>query len=87
MRVELSQTAKNSLEEIIFFLKTKWTQKELDHFRNDIKKFKKTIEEKIIVHRSLENFPDIKYMLIGKKQVKIFYEKRGFCVGQIVLAL
>src|SRR5690606_31488806 len=74
MKITFSSTAKTSLEEIILFLKRKWTQREINVLKNDIKQFRKTIKEEIIIHQSLEKFPKIKLTLIGKKQVKIFYE-------------
>jgi len=74
MKITFSSTAKTSLEEIILFLKRKWTQREINVLKNDIKHFRKTINEGLIIHQSLEKFPKIKFTLIGKKQVKIFYE-------------
>lgn len=74
MKYILTPTANISLEQITEFLKQKWTHKELAILKNDIKKFKKTINEKIVQHPSVYDFPQIKYTIIGKRQVKLFYE-------------
>jgi hypothetical protein len=74
MKITISQTARISLDEIIDFLKAKWTAKEITVLENDIKKFRQTIIDDIVKHPSLEKFPNIKYTLIGKKQIKLIYE-------------
>lgn len=74
MKVTVSDTAKISLSEIVDFLKVKWTIKEITVLKTDIKKFKQTIVEGIIKHQSVENYPNIKYTLIGKRNVMLFYE-------------
>ncbi|WP_294286895.1 type II toxin-antitoxin system RelE/ParE family toxin [uncultured Chryseobacterium sp.] len=84
MKITISETAKRSLDEIIDFLKIRWTVKEINVLKNDIEKFRKTITDDIVKHPSLENFPDLKYTLIGKKQIKLFYEVRK---NEIVIKL
>ncbi|WP_336733790.1 hypothetical protein [Chryseobacterium sp. VD8] len=74
MKITISETARISLSEIIDFLNSKWTAKEIAVLENDIKKFRQTIKDNIVKHPSLENFPDIKYTLIGKNQIKMMYE-------------
>lgn len=74
MKITISETAKISLKEIIYFLNAKWKIKEITVLENDIKKFIQTIEDSIVKHPSLELFPNIKYTLIGKKQIKLIYE-------------
>jgi len=74
MKILISETAKNSLEEIVDFLKTNWTVKEVTILKNDIKNFRQTITDDIVKHPSLESFPNVKYTFIGKKQVKLIYE-------------
>ncbi len=74
MKITISETARISLDEIIDFLKVRWTAKEINVLKNDIDKFRKTIMDDIVKHPSLEIFPDLKYTLIGKKQIKLFYE-------------
>lgn len=70
----VTDTARISLAEIVLFLKNNWTQKELAVLRSDIAKFKKTMLDGIIQHPSTLFSSGIRYMLIAKKQVKIFYE-------------
>lgn len=74
MKINVTPTARISLKKIILFLKTRWTQREIDLLKSDIKKFRQTIKEGIIVHQSLGKFPHIRFALIAKKQVKILYE-------------
>lgn len=74
MKITISETARISLEEIVDFLQMHWTKKEIAVLKSDIKKFRQTINDKIIKHPSLERFPEIKYTLIGKKQIKLIYE-------------
>ncbi len=74
MKITVSSTAKISLEEIIRFLKRNWTKREIDILKDDIKKFRQTLKDGIVKHQALVNFPKIKYTLIGKKQIKLFYE-------------
>ncbi|UZT99539.1 hypothetical protein ODZ84_08255 [Chryseobacterium fluminis] len=74
MKITISETAKISLKEIIYFLEAKWTAKEIAVLKNDIAQFRQTIIDDIVKHPSLEKFPDLKYTLIGKKQIKLIYE-------------
>lgn len=74
MKITVSDTARISLIEIIDFLKVRWTNKEVTILKTDIKKFKQTIIDDIIRHQSLEEYPNIRFTIVGKKQVKLFYE-------------
>jgi len=75
MRVRYSKTALLTLEVIIDFLKIRWTDKEIDKLRIDIELFEQTMQNQIITHQSLASHPDIKFALIGNKQVRIYYKK------------
>ncbi|KAA0128158.1 hypothetical protein FY557_10625 [Chryseobacterium sp. SN22] len=72
MKITISETARISLDEIIDFLKVRWTVKEINVLKNDLKKFRKTIMDDLVKYLSLETLPNIKYTLIGKKQIKLF---------------
>lgn len=74
MKITISATARISLERIIDFLKRNWTEREINTLKNDIKKFRKTIDDGIVKHQYLDDFPQIQFMLVGNKQVKILYE-------------
>lgn len=74
MKITISETARTSLDEIIDFLQAKWTAKEIAILQTDIRKFRQTMIDDILKHQSLEKFPNIKFTLIGKKQIKLFYE-------------
>jgi len=76
MKVEISPTAIVSLEEIIVYLRKRWTKKEIDTLKKDIQDFIKIMNQETITHQSLENFPQIRFALIAKRQVKLFYEVR-----------
>lgn len=75
MKIIYSETALKTLSEIIDFLEHKWTSKEIDKLKNDIFKFEQTIYENIITHQYYLKESEIRFMLIAKKQVKIFYKK------------
>ena len=76
MKIEISPTARISLEEIVVYLKKRWTKKEINVLKQDIRDFIKIMNKGIVAHQSLEKFPQIKFTLIAKKQVKLFYEVR-----------
>ncbi|WHF52942.1 hypothetical protein QGN23_06600 [Chryseobacterium gotjawalense] len=67
MKFVISPTARVSLNKILDFLKLRWTKREINTFKNDIKKFKQTINDGIVKHQSLDNFPQIQYAFVGKK--------------------
>lgn len=76
MKFTVTNTARISLAEIVLFLKNNWTQKELAVLRNDIAKFKKTRLDGVIQHPSTDFSSSIRFTLIAKRQIKIFYEIR-----------
>lgn len=73
MEVVYSEIAISSLQEIIDFLKINWTQKEINTMNLDIEKFVQTVNDGIIKHQNFEGFANTKFVLIGKKQVKLIY--------------
>lgn len=74
MKIIFTETALNSLEEITDFVRRIWTNKELAILRNDIKKFNQTLNDGIVQHQKLKDFPNLRFTFIGKKQVKLIYE-------------
>ncbi|AYO58253.1 hypothetical protein CO230_09020 [Chryseobacterium sp. 6424] len=72
----ITDTARISLAEIVLFLKNNWTERELNVLRKDIAKFKKSILVGVIQHPSSEFSSNIRYMLIAKRQIKVFYEMK-----------
>jgi hypothetical protein len=58
MKITISETARMSLDEIIDFLRARWTANEITVLENDIKKFRQTIIDSIVKHPSLEKFPN-----------------------------
>lgn len=77
MKIIYSQTALKTLDLIIDFLEYKWTSKELENLKSDIFKFEQTIYDNLITHQFYSKKSEIRFMLIAKKQVKIFYKKKN----------
>ena len=84
MRIYYSETAIKSLGVILEFLELKWTNKQIDFLKSEILKFEETISENIITHQSISINSNIKFMLIAKKQVKIFYRKQNNDVVRVL---
>ncbi|MFL9833557.1 hypothetical protein [Chryseobacterium terrae] len=75
MNIFYSETSIETLNIIIEFLTIKWSDKQITLLKKEILKFEQTLFENIISHQSLKKDSEIKFALIAKKQVKIFYEK------------
>jgi len=73
MKLIYSELALETLQEIVDFLNYKWTNKEIKTLRKDIANFEKTVRKGIIKHQDFEEYPNAKFALIGKNQVKIIY--------------
>lgn len=76
MKILYSDLALDSLQEIVDFLHQNWTEKEIEVLRKDISDFEIKVQE------NYKLFPISQYddnvrgeTLIGKKQVKILFEK------------
>lgn len=75
MKVVFTPLAEETLQEITEFLKHKWTQKELDFLLQDYYKFLSSLDDKIIIPRIYKTFEkNIHYVLIGKRQITVFFE-------------
>ncbi len=74
IQVSFTYLAHDSLKEIYNYLKNKWTQKEINHLKNDIKDFIQTLDDAIIVHVYFEN-TKIQSALLGKKQITVYFKK------------
>ena len=75
MKIYYSETAIKSLNVILEFLESKWTIKQINLLNSEILKFEETISENLITHQSISTDSNVKYMLVAKKQVKIYYTK------------
>jgi hypothetical protein len=75
MKILYSETALETLDVIIDFLELNWTEKQILFLKNEILKFEQTINHRIISHQSLTEFPTVRFKLIAKKQVKVYYMK------------
>ena len=78
MKIIYSQTALKTLDLIIEFLEKKWTSKQIENLKNDIFKFEQTIFYNLIAHQFYSKATEIRFMLIAKRQVKIFYLKKNY---------
>lgn len=74
MKFILTATARISLENILEFLRNKWTEMEILSLQRDIENFKETILDRIVTHQYFENNTKVQFMLLANKQVKVYYQ-------------
>ncbi|MGA9211724.1 hypothetical protein [Kaistella sp.] len=74
MKIIYPKYAIQSLDEIVDFLENRWTEKELRIFENDFRQFIKSLEEKIISYPFAEEQKVLRFALLGKKQVKVYFD-------------
>lgn len=74
MKIVLSKDAIRSLQDITDFLTYRWTQKELKLFKTDLKKFKQSLNDKIISYPTVDSDNKLRFALLGKKQVKVYFD-------------
>ena len=74
MKVIYSKDALESLREIVDFLDYRWTQKELNTFRKDLEKLVETLQKGTIHFPKIMMDKPLHYALIGKKQVKVYFD-------------
>ena len=86
MKIIFSNTAIESLKEIIDFLNERWTQKELKLFNKDLEKFIGSFNDKLISYQTIDSDNQLRFTLLGKKQVKVYFEVKKECV-EILLFL
>lgn len=67
MKIIFSKSATESLREITDFLKYRWSHKELKSFKNDLKKFKQFLKDKIITYPTTESDDKLRFAFLGKK--------------------
>ena len=77
MKIVFSQIALTSLEDVTDFIRERWTDREMNVLRTDIKKFNQTLHDGIIEHQRFSDSPNLRFTLIGKRQVKLIYELIG----------
>lgn len=80
MKVIYSKIALKSLQEIIEFLENKWTDKEIRNLNNDLKNLINSLNDRIISYPKINSKDNLRFALIGKKQVKVFFELKDDCV-------
>lgn len=86
MKVIFSNTAIESLKDIIDFLNKNWTQKELKTFNKDLEKLVESFNDQLISYQTIDSDSQLRFALLGKKQVKVYFELKKDCV-EILLFL
>lgn len=74
MKVIFSDLAVETLQEIVDFLKAKWTDKEISVLENDIELFVEYVQKNYKIFPVSKYHKNVREALIGNKQVKIFFE-------------
>ncbi|KFF00168.1 hypothetical protein IX39_05780 [Chryseobacterium formosense] len=74
MKIVFSKNAIKSLQEIIDFLNHRWNDKELYLFKEDLEKFKQSLSDKIISYPKIDSDSKLRFALLGKKQVKVYFD-------------
>lgn len=62
------------LKRLLIFLNYRWSEKELKLFKDDLKKFKQSLNDKIISYPAIDSDSKLKFALLGKKQVKVYFD-------------
>jgi len=74
--VVFTDRAKESLAEILNFLRERWTQKQIDEFYSDMEQLISTIDDNILKHPYYKN-SKIRKALIARRQISVFYKETG----------
>ena len=74
MKIIFSKDTLKSLQEITDFLNYRWSEKELKSFRKDLEKFKQSLNDKIISSPTIDSDSKRRFTLLGKKQVKVYFD-------------
>ena len=67
MKIRYSKNALKTLQEIIEFLESKWTDKEIQNLNNDFEKFIQSLDDRIISYPKINSKDNLRFALIGKK--------------------
>ncbi|MFC0427042.1 hypothetical protein [Chryseobacterium scophthalmum] len=74
MKIVFSKDAIKSLQEITDFLNHRWSERELKLFKKDLEKFKQSLNDKIISYPTVNSDNKLRFALLGKKQVKVYFD-------------
>jgi len=55
-------------------LNHRWNDKELYLFKEDLEKFKQSLSDKIISYPKIDSDSKLRFALLGKKQVKVYFD-------------
>lgn len=74
MTVKFTDAAVESLKEITDFLNKRWTQKEHQLLDKDLEKLIESFNDKIVSYPTLDLDGQLRFALLGKKQVKVYFD-------------
>lgn len=80
MKIVFTKNAIISFQDIIDYLNHKWTQKEINNFKKELEKFIQSVQDGIISYPTLEWNKNLRYALIGNKQVKVYFDLKPDCI-------
>ena len=84
MQVEFTELAKITLKKNIEFLKTVWTDKEVEEFLDDVENLTLTLKEgKFLMFQ--EYSKNIRSALIGRKHVRVYFKLQNKNLIKILL--
>lgn len=80
LKIVFTKNATKSLQDIIDFLNHQWTQKEINNFKKEFDKFIQSVQDGIISYPTVEWDKNLRYALIGNKQVKVYFDLKLDCI-------
>jgi len=86
MKIIFSDDAIESLRKITDFLNEHWTQKELTILNRDLDKLIQSFKDNMISYPTIEADRQLRFALLGKKQVKVYFDPKDHSV-EILLFL
>lgn len=80
MKIISSKNAIESLQEIVDFLNNNWTIKDINAFKIDLENFLNSFDDHIISYPKVSWDSNLKFTLLGKRQVKVYFDLQSDCV-------
>lgn len=76
MKIIFSDIAVESLQEIIDFLNRRWSYREIKIFNKDLERLIQSFQDELISYPFVESESQVRFALIGKRQVKVYFDVR-----------
>jgi len=67
-------------------LNERWTEKELKVFNKNLEKLIESFNDQLISYQTIDSDNQLRFTLLGKKQVKVYFEVKEDCI-EILLFL